>query len=70
MCAAFRGCVLPVTDETNQDLTDHNTSDFQVSQCTDPVLIACFVILPALGESVSQEGRDGADGEQDVTVEC
>ena len=56
-----------ITEITDEDLADHDTGNFQVGQRVDPIGIASFIILPAIGESIGQKRLDGTDGEQDIT---
>lgn len=63
----FEGVYEPVTQETNEDLTDNNTRNLEVVDGGNPVLVANLVGLPARGEGFTEQGADVADRKQDVT---
>lgn len=57
----------PVTQNTNENLTDDDTGDLQVVDGSNPVGITDFLLVPALLERVLEQRADVADGEQDIT---
>ena len=59
----------PITDDTDEDLTTNDTTDFEVVDRVDPCLVADLVRLPAVGEGGLEEGLQVTDGEQYVTFE-
>lgn len=63
----------PVTNDTNEDLTDHDTNDFEVSDGSDPVLAADLGalegVIPALRPDLLEERLQVTNGEEDVTLE-
>jgi hypothetical protein len=61
------GVYEPVTQETDENLTDNDTHNLEVVDGGNPVLVANLVGLPARGEGFTEQGTDVADGEQDVT---
>lgn len=58
---------IPVTDDTDQDLTHNDTDDLEVVDGVQPLCIANFVILPTRLEGSLEEGLDVSDGEEHVT---
>jgi hypothetical protein len=58
---------LPVTQNTDEDLTDDDTSYLKVVDGSNPVGITDFVLAPALRERVLEQGADVGDGKQNVT---
>jgi hypothetical protein len=63
----FEGVYEPVTQETDEDLTDNNTRNLEVVDGGNPVLVANLVGLPAGGEGFTEQGADVADRKQDIT---
>lgn len=63
----FQDVYEPVTQETNEDLTDNDTHDLEVVDSGNPVFVANLIGLPAGGEGFTEQGADVADREQDVT---
>lgn len=58
---------LPVTQETNEDLTDNDTNDFQVGDSLDPVRVADSLVIPAFRPDRLEQGSQVTDREQDVS---
>lgn len=59
----------PVTNDTDQDLTDNDTANFQIINSVDPGLAANLVRVPAVRETLLEQRLQVADGEQDVAFE-
>lgn len=63
----------PITNDTNKDLTDHDTNDFEVGDGGDPVLAADLGalegVIPALGPDLLEERLQVTNGEEDVALE-
>lgn len=59
---------IPVTQNSNQYLTDDDTDDFQVIDGMDPLDIADFVLFPAGGEGGLEKGLEVTNGEEHVTA--
>ena len=57
----------PVTQNTDENLTDDDTGNLEVVDGSNPVGITDFVRAPALLERVLEQRADVADGEQDIT---
>lgn len=57
----------PVTQNTNENLTDDDTGDLQVVDGSNPVGITDFMLAPALRERVLEQRGDVGDGKQNVT---
>ena len=57
----------PVTDDTNEDLTNNDTNDFEVVKGVDPSGVTYLGFLPAGGEGGLKQRLDVANGEEDVT---
>lgn len=58
---------LPVTQNTDEDLTDDDTGYLKVVDGSNPVGITDFLLVPALSERVLEQGADVGDGKQNVT---
>lgn len=59
---------LPITEHTDQHLSNNYTNDFHVVNSLNPNLVTCFVFGPALDKDGLKHGFDVADREKDVTV--
>lgn len=57
----------PVTDDTDEDLTDDDTANFEIVDSLDPGRIADCVLAPAGREGSLEKWLYVADGEKDVT---
>jgi hypothetical protein len=58
---------LPVTKNTDEKLTNDDTSDLHVVDSSDPVGRADFLLVPALRERFLEQRADVGDREQNVT---
>ncbi len=58
---------LPVTNETNENLTDDYTKDLEVSNGIDPLDVTSRVLLPTSGPNGGEERSQVSDGEKNVT---
>ena len=67
---ASRRKILPVTQDTDQDLTDNDTDNFHIVNGLNPSLIANLVGFPTSRKGGLEEGFDVADGEEHVTARC
>lgn len=55
---------------TDDDLTDHDTDNFQICHSGDPVGVALRGLgAPALGPGIGEKRRQVTDGEEDVTLQ-
>lgn len=63
-------CSLPVTQDSNQDLTHDDTDDLEVVNGVDPPLTAGFGVFPAIREGRLEQRLDVADREEHVTLEA
>jgi hypothetical protein len=59
---------IPVTQNSNQYLTDDDTDDFEVIDGVNPLNIADFVLFPAGGEGGLEKGLEVSNGEEHVTA--
>jgi hypothetical protein len=57
----------PVTNNTNEDLADNDTDDFEVVDGLCPDFIANLKGRPTCRESSLEEGPDVANGEKNVS---
>jgi hypothetical protein len=57
----------PVTDNTNEDLANNDTDDFEVIDGLCPDFIANLIGRPARRESSLEERPDVANGEKNVS---
>jgi hypothetical protein len=57
----------PVTNDTDKNLTDDDTTNLQVVNSLKPCLIADLGLSPASRESSLEKGPDVANGKEDVT---
>ena len=58
---------IPVTEDTNENLTNDDTNDFEVLDGVDPLNVTCFIGLPAIRECCLEERCNVADGEEHIT---
>lgn len=59
----------PISKDTDQDLTDDDTTDLEVVDGLSPGLVADLVFAPAAWEGSRQQRLDVANGEEDVSVD-
>ncbi len=59
----------PVTDDTDEELADHDANDLKVRHGGDPVRTACLVGLPAGVPRSVKQGLEVADAEEDVALQ-
>jgi hypothetical protein len=59
----------PVTDDTNANLTGHDTDDLEISDGRQPASAFGSLLAPALRPSGSEERFEVTDTEKDVTFE-
>ena len=52
---------IPVTEYTDENLTNDDTTDFKILYSCDPGFVADYVVLPARSESRVKEGSEIAD---------
>jgi hypothetical protein len=57
----------PVTDNTDKDLADNDTDNFEVVDGLCPDFIANLIGRPTCRESSLEEGPDVANGEKNVS---
>jgi hypothetical protein len=62
------GEIIPITDDTDQDLADNDSDDLEIGHGVDPLLVADFEGFPAGGPGSLEEGSQVTDGEEDVTA--
>jgi hypothetical protein len=57
----------PVTNDTNKDLTDNDTTDLKIIDSLEPGLVAYLSLTPACRESSLEKRPDITNGEEDVS---
>ena len=60
---------LPVTNNSDQDLTENDTDNLEIIDSVDPLFVANRMVIPAGLEGGLEQWLDVSDGEQNVTRE-
>jgi hypothetical protein len=59
---------LPVTEDTDEELSDDDPENFEVCDSVNPALVADLIGIPAGWPGFLEERCKVADGEEDVSV--
>lgn len=61
---------VPVTEHTNEHLSDDDADDFEICNSRNPVLGADFVSFPTCRPDSLKQRRQVTDGKEDVSTSC